>query len=228
MSGDVQMKLWLHEYKMEALSEALAKEETTVEQEMQDALTELYVAMVPPEVRHEISVRIKEELAAQEAELEASRQCAVFHVWENDREEYFRADPKRELLQTARDLELYLRQTPEVDAGSFSELYPEREAITPEDFQRLVRLRMENTGQVTGAFGIDFDKREFSALHTMNGWSTWGMEDVSAAAGHAFRKSCLSENARYEILLDKLDGREITPWSDRAVETAVIPLSQQM
>lgn len=228
MSGDVQMKLCLHEYKMKALSEVLAKEETTVEQEMQDALTALYVTVVPPEVRYEISVRIKEDLAAQEAKIEASRKCAVFHVRENVRDEYFRADENQELLYTARNLRRYLCQEPGMEAASFSEMYPEREAITPEEFQRLVRLRVENTGKVTGAFDIDFDKQEFSALHTMNRWSTWGMEDVSAAACHAFLKSCLSEDAQYEILLDKLHGKEITPWSDRAMETAMIPLSQQM
>ena len=55
-----------------------------------DALTELYVALAPRETRQEISARIKEELAAREAEMEESRKCAVFHVRENGGEEYFR------------------------------------------------------------------------------------------------------------------------------------------
>lgn len=71
MSGDVQLELWLHEYKLNALATVLAEEDTTVEQQMQDALTELYVKLVPPEVRQEISVRIKEELAAWQKEVEA-------------------------------------------------------------------------------------------------------------------------------------------------------------
>ena len=71
MSGDVQLELWLHEYKLNALATVLAEEDTTVEQQMQDALTELYVKLVPPEVRQEISVRIKEELAARQKEVEA-------------------------------------------------------------------------------------------------------------------------------------------------------------
>ena len=68
MSGDVQVELWLHEYKLNALASVLEEEGLTVEQRMQDALTELYVAQVPPETRKEISARIKEELAAREAE----------------------------------------------------------------------------------------------------------------------------------------------------------------
>ena len=85
MSGDVQVELWLHEYKLNALAAVLEKEGITVEQRMQNALTELYVALVPPETRQEISARIKEELAAREAEIEESRKCAVFHVREDGR-----------------------------------------------------------------------------------------------------------------------------------------------
>ena len=210
MSGDVQVELWLHEYKLNALAAVLEKEGITVEQRMQDALTGLYVARVPPETRQDISARIKEELAAREAEIEESRKCAVFHVREDGREEYFRLDQNQELLYIANDLRRYLRQGPEMNAGSFSERFPSREAITPEEFERLVLLRMENTGKVTGAFELDFDKREFSAVHIMDGWRTWAMGDVSSAAYHAFRKSGLRTDARYEILLDKLDGREIT------------------
>lgn len=210
MSGDVQVELWLHEYKLNALASVLEKEGITVEQRMQDALTELYVAQVPPETRQGISARIKEELAAREAEIEASRQYAVFHVRENGVEEYFRLDQNYELLQAARDLRRYLRQELNVSVKFFADLYSRREAITPEEFERLVLLRTENTGKVTGAFELDFDKREFSAVHIMDGWRTWAMGDVSSAAYHAFRKSGLRADMRYEILLDKLDGKEIT------------------
>ena len=210
MSGDVQVELWLHEYKLNALASVLEKEGITVEQRMQDALTELYVARVPPETRKEISARIKEELAAREAEMEESRKYAVFHVRENGREEYFRLDQNYELLQAARDLRRYLRQELNVSAKSFADLYSRREVIIPEEFHRMVLLRMENTGKVTGAFELDFDKREFSAVNIMDGWRTWAMGNVSSAAYHAFRKSGLRADTRYEILLDKLDGREIT------------------
>ena len=110
MSGAVQVELRLHEHKLEALTSALAEQGLTLEERMQDALTELYVSLVPRETRQEISARIKEELAARDAEMEASRKCAVFHVQENGREEYFRLDQNQELLDTARTLRRYLRQ----------------------------------------------------------------------------------------------------------------------
>lgn len=210
MNGDMQIELWLHKYKMDALAVVLAEENTTVEQRMQDALTELYVSLVPRETRQEVSARIKEELAAQEAEMEAAQKYAVFHVREDGRKEYFRLDRSQELLYTARDLRRYLRHELQTDAGSFADLFPRREAITLKEFNRLVLLRMENTGKVTGAFDVDFDKREFSAVNTMTGWSTWAMGDVSVAACHAFRKEGLATDGRYRILLDKLEGKEIT------------------
>ena len=210
MSGDVQLELWMNEYKLDALAAVLAREGITVEQRMQDALTELYVVRVPPETRQEISARIKEELAAREAEMEESRKCAVFHVREDGREEYFRLDHNQELLYFANYLRRYLRQEPGADSGSFSELFPRREAITPDEFERLVLLRMENTGKVTGAFEIDFDKQEFSAVHIMDGWKTFAVGDISVAAYHAFRKEGLNTDGRYRVLMDKLDGRELT------------------
>lgn len=50
--------------------------------------------------------------------------------------------------------------------------------ITPETYQNLICLRMETIGKVTGVFDLDFDKREFSAVHIMGVWTTWAMRDV--------------------------------------------------
>ncbi len=210
MSGDVQLDLWMNEYKLDALAAVLARENTTVEQRMQDALTELYVSLVPRETRQEISARIKEELAARDAEMEAFRQYAAFHVRENGREEYFLLDQDMDLLYTAQALRRYLRQEPGTGVRSFAEVFHSWEQITPEKFDQLVSLRMENPGKVTGAFEIDFEKREFSAVQVTSGWSTWPMGDVSTAVYYAFRKSGLLPDTRYQILVNQLNGREIT------------------
>ena len=123
---------------------------------------------------------------------------------------YFRLDQDYELLQAAWAVRKYLRQEPGADVDSFSELFSNRETITPEEFDRMIGLHMENTGRVTGAFELDFDKREFSAVNIMDGWKTFAMNDVSTAAYHAFRKEYLCADRRYEILLDRLDGKELT------------------
>jgi len=47
MSGDVQMELYLHEYKMEALFSVLAEQGSSVEKRMQEILIDLYAELVP-------------------------------------------------------------------------------------------------------------------------------------------------------------------------------------
>ena len=39
---------------------------------------------------------------------------------------------------------------------------------------------MENTGEVSGVFELDFDARTFSALNIMDGWKAYAMDDMAA------------------------------------------------
>ena len=71
-------------------------------------------------------------------------------------------------------------------------------------------LRMENTGKVTGVFDLNFDKREFSAVHTIEGWKTWAMQDVSTAVYRAAKKQLVSGDVMLQKLLECLNGKEIT------------------
>ena len=58
MSGDAQITVCLHEYKVEALAAALAAEGTTVEERLRRTLTELHVELVPHETQRAIRARI--------------------------------------------------------------------------------------------------------------------------------------------------------------------------
>ena len=69
---------------------------------------------------------------------------------------------------------------------------------------------MENTGKVRGVFDVNFDKREFSAVHIIDGWQTWAMRDVSVAVYHATRSQFASGDDKWRKLLDHLNGKEIT------------------
>ena len=73
----------------------------------------------------------------------------------------------------------------------------------------LTAVRMENTGKVRGVFDVNFDKREFSAVHIMDGWQTWAMRDVSVASYHATRSYFASADEQWRKLLDHLKGKEI-------------------
>lgn len=49
MNGDVHLELWLHEYKLDALSSVLKEQGTSVEKRMQGMLLDMYEALVPHE-----------------------------------------------------------------------------------------------------------------------------------------------------------------------------------
>ena len=59
----------------------------------------------------------------------------------------------------------------------------------------------------------------------MDGWHTYRIHDVSVAAYHAFRKQNISADQRWERLLDKLDGKELTPSAEAMVLTGSRRLS---
>ena len=135
--------------------------------------------------------------------------CAAYRVTENGQTWYFTTSPGEELMDAAQTLRRYCTST-EHSTGKFISLYLQAQPITPEEYQNLMRLRMENTGKVTGVFDLDFDKREFSAVHIMDGWTTWAMRDVSTAAYRAVQKQYASEDGMWRKLLDHLNGKELT------------------
>ena len=72
--------------------------------------------------------------------------------------------------------------------------------ITAEEYNALTAVRMENTGKVRGVFDVNFDKREFSAVHIMDGWQTWAMRDVAVAVYHATRSQFASSDDKWRKL----------------------------
>ena len=137
---------------------------------------------------------------------EAVRECAAFHIREKGSEIYFRAEYSVEFLDAARTLQQYLTEGGE----SFADRFHNRSTITANELDRLVRVRMENTGQVTGAFRVDFNTGIFSAVNISDGWVAFSMEDVCAAVRCAFRDEHLSLDERYRIFLDELHGKMLT------------------
>lgn len=207
MSGDVQMELWLHQYKMEALSSVLAEQGYSVEDRMQEMLDGLYAQLVPVETQREIHGRIEAERAAALTEQEAARKYAVFRIRENGGERCFQLDRGMEFLEAARLLRSCLRS-----GGGAAEymrlLRPEE--ITADQFQQMSEIRMENTGRVAGAFDLDFDSQRCSALNIMDGWKTYDMRDVSVAVYRSQRKQYSSVQEQWNRFLDKLEGKELT------------------
>ena len=135
---------------------------------------------------------------------------AGFHITEDCAEVYLQNESGMEFLQLARRLHDFLRQEQRLPARSFLEATDGCKEISREAFDALAKRRMENTGEVSGVFELGFDARTLSALNIMDGWKVYAMQDVADAAEQAFQEAEISEDARWRVFLDRLEGKEMT------------------
>ena len=135
---------------------------------------------------------------------------AGFHITEDCAEVYLQNESSMEFLQLARRLHDYLQQGQRLPARSLFEATDNCKEISREAFDTLVKRRMENTGEISGVFELDFDARTISALNIMDGWKVYVMQDVADAAEQAFQEAEISEDARWRVFLDRLEGKEMT------------------
>ena len=137
----------------------------------------------------------------------------MFKVTERGEQSCYLVDEPIEFLGAARSLRSYLKS--EKSQGSFRHYYAATRDITPQEMEQYSLERERNTGRVTGAFEIDLDRGEFSALDIRTGWHLYSVKDVCAAAYHAERKTYATIDERLNRFLDRLDGKELSPRYDQ-------------
>ena len=93
---------------------------------------------------------------------------AGFHITEDCAEVYLQNESGMEFLQLARRLHDYLQQGQRLPARSLFEATDGCKEISHEAFDTLAKRRMENTGEVSGVFELDFDARTLSALNSQS------------------------------------------------------------
>lgn len=152
------------------------------------------------------SREIHEEDLRQQQEIEATKKISAFHVRERGQEEYFQLERPWDVLKAASILRKYLRKDKQ---DSFSDFCGIRQRITAGEFDQLAGAHMENPKKVTGAFTLNFDKKEFSTVDAADGWRSYFMQDVSAAAYRAFRAEGLTERQRMARFTERLADCEI-------------------
>lgn len=207
MADHVDITLWIDRRWKDAIEKHLKGE--TLQEHLENVLDEL-CNQLPEQEYERISCAIQSEAAAQRAKKEAARTYAAYHVTERGQEWYFKTSLGEELLAVGKKLRGYLTKGNGVAPDKFIGMFFGGQPITVEEYNALTALRMENTGKVRGVFDVNFDKREFSAVHIMDGWQTWAMRDVSAAVYHATRSQFASSDDKWRKLLDHLSGKEIT------------------
>lgn len=138
-----------------------------------------------------------------------SQQYAVFHATERGEEMFLRVNRPLELLDAAASVCIHNDMKKILPQLSYREFYSPVDEITKTEFKTAVAERMENTGIVTGAFQMDFDQGEFSALHIMEGWKTFRMEDVCKAMQKVSEIKGLDRDEMFRTLTEQLNGKEM-------------------
>ena len=204
MAQQEKIIVWLDHRWKEAIEQHLKDE--TLQEHLENVLDELCNQLPEREYKRISRAIWEEDRMARE---EAAHTYSAYRVVEGGEEHYFRVTPGEELMDAAQTLRRYCTST-EHSTGKFISLYSQAQPITPEEYQRMILLRMENTGKVAGVFDLDFDKREFSAVHAMDGWTTWAMRDVIPSIHQATNPCFTTAEERLRKLLELLDGMELT------------------
>ena len=207
MAQHEEIVLWLDRRWKNAIEKHLKGE--TLQEHLETVLDAL-CNQLPQREYERISREIYAEDAANREAEEAARTYAAYHVMECGQEWYFKTSPGEELLTIGKRLRSYITSEKVTMPDLFIKMFAGGRPITAEEYNALTAVRMENTGKVRGVFDVNFDKREFSAVHIMDGWQTWAMRDVSVAVYHATRSQFASGDDKWRKLLDHLNGKEIT------------------
>ena len=207
MAQHEEIVLWLDRRWKNAIEKHLKGE--TLQEHLETVLDAL-CNQLPQREYERISREIYAEDAANREAEEAARTYAAYHVTECGQEWYFKTSPGEELLAVGKKLRGYVTKGNGVAPDKFIGMFFGGQPITAKEFDALTAPRMENTGKVRGVFDVNFDKREFSAVHIIDGWQTWAMRDVSVAVYHATRLQFASGDDKWRKLLDHLNGKEIT------------------
>ena len=202
-----EITIWVDERWYDALSKHL--KDATLEEHLEEVIDQM-CNQLPEQEYERISAEIWQEQQERKQAQEAARRFAVFHVTEGGSSTYFVAEENLEMLQVACRLRSYIRKPPENNPARFTGMFSRGEKISQEQYDAYVTERLENTGRVTGAFDIDLDSGRFDALHSMDGWQCFRIQDISSAAYYANKKTSASLDERWKVFLAHLDGKQLT------------------
>lgn len=144
--SDIDITLYLNEYRVRALAEALGSQTAeTVEDKLTEAFDTLYQDYVPDELRATIEAKIEREDAVVQARLEADRRFAVYHIRENGEDCHFTSDYFRTPLQAAYRYRLYERGELSSNPETFADALLKRILSALNTSARSVRISMQTT-----------------------------------------------------------------------------------
>jgi len=207
--GDKLIVLSMNLHQYDALERILTEQGTNTV--MQARLMELYRQTVPEQERVDINNQIESErLAAEQREAEL-RRYSVFRITEKGSTTCLECNHAFDFMQAANQVRRYLRQEMDPQPCAFAEYFlGSGMLISEEKFGVLAQERIEGSHNITGLCDIDLDSGMFHNAFRLEGWMSFHLKDVTAAAYHAYRKSYRTHDDMQGIFDNHLDGRQIT------------------
>lgn len=205
-----EIALWIESRTYDALAEALARQQKTLDGELQKFLQQLCEQTIPTEQREKIEEQIRVENAAREQERIENQRFSVFRITDRGKSVCIKYNQPLTFLQAAYQTRRFLwgemgRHISSL-AGYFMQ---EGVMITSSDFEELAGQRIGRRDNITGVFDIDLDNKEFAFADPNQGWTNYMLSDVTTAVYYAYRKEHRADEERWNILYRKLEGREI-------------------
>lgn len=208
--NDIDITLFLNEYRVKALEEALGNRTAeTIEDKLSEAFDVLYQEYVDDEQRASIEAKIECEEAAEQARIEAKRRFAVYHVRENGEDYHFTSDHFRSPMQAAYRYRLYDRNELSANPQTLTAAFIETNPISLKKFNDAC-TDINSDKRITALVEFDLDEGRVSVCdNSDNAWQTFALHDFSVAAYKAYRSDYRSEDCRREIFNNSLAGKEI-------------------
>lgn len=209
--GDIDISIYYNERRLNAMQKKLAEQGTTVEAELKNMIDVLYESILPGEVCAEIDAQIAKEQAVADAEREAARRFAVFHIRENGEDYHFTSDYFQTVMQAAYRYRRYERGELSKEYKSLADAFVETQPIDLKKFNE-VCTDMNSDKRVTALLEFDLDRGNISICDSSdNAWWMYRLHNFSVAAYKAYRSDYRSEDCRREIFNSSLAGKEIFP-----------------
>lgn len=216
---DLDITLYFNELRLKAVKDALAADGLTVEDKMKEAFKFLYEQLVPYEQQTAIETQIEETEKAEEAEREAKRQFAIFHVSENGSDAYFTSEYFLNLRSAAYRYRLYDRDKLDAEPPCLADAFIGSETITAADYEALCD-RMPSDFRITMLIDFDVNNETVSICDSGdNAWRSYRLHDLSVAAFKAYCGEGYPTEYRDRIFDDAISGREIDVEAELLSET---------
>lgn len=214
-----KVSLYFNEFRLKAVKDALAHDGFTIEDKLKEAFDFLYEQFVPYEQQAAIEAQIEETEKAEQAEREAKKRFAVYHVRENGSDTYFTNEHFISFRVAAHRYRLYDRGELSAEPQSLADGFIGSDAITAADYEALCD-RMPNDFRITALIDFDLDNEIVSICDSSdNVWRHYRLHDLSVAAFKAFRGEWYPTEYRERVFDDALAGKEIDIEDELLAET---------